>query len=108
DFRWKRSRRERRAVDARDAIRRVADQAIGPTLVDVEDVLDASIGELRHADADRHFVAELRGRSKPRLDRRPRHEDVQFVEECRAVAAEAEKELLFRVLEVAKEHAEPD
>src|SRR5258707_350858 len=38
----------------------------------------------------------------------PRPEDGQLVEESRAVAAEAEKQLLFRVLEVPEKDAEPD
>src|SRR4029077_5088230 len=88
--------------------RRLADQTIGTALVDVERVFDPPLRQLRDADPDRDLVAQLRGRSKPRLDRRPRHEDAQLVEESRAVAAETEKQLLFRVLEVPEKDAEPD
>ena len=108
DLVGKRLRRERLRVDAGDAVRRLADQAIGPALVDVEREPDAPIGHLGDADADRELVAELRRRPEPGLERGARHEDVERAQQPGAIAAEPAVQILLRVLEVPEEDAEPD
>ena len=74
----------------------------------IERKAHAAIGDFRDADSDRQPVAELRRRSKARLQRCPRHENLQVAEHRGSIASKAQKQLLFSVLEVAEEHAEPD
>ena len=77
-------------------------------LVDVEGEPDPPVADRGHPDADRDLVTQLRRRTKSGLQRRPRHEDVEAAQQRRAIAAEPAIEILFRMLEVAEEHAEPD
>src|SRR5439155_4837565 len=99
--------RERARVDARHSVRSLADQTIGDALVNVEREADPAFRDPSDTDADRQLVAKLRGRSKSRLERRPRHEDVQPAQQRRSIAAEPPVQLLFGVLEVAEEDTEP-
>ena len=108
DFVGKRPRRERRRVDTGDAVRRLADQAIGAALVDVEGEADPRSVISAMPTPTAISSPSLRRRSKPRLQRRARHEDVERAQQRGAIAAEPPVEILLGVLEIAEEDAEPD
>jgi hypothetical protein len=76
--------------------------------VDVEREADSAVAHRRDADADRDLVAQSRRRPEARLQRCPRHEDVQPAQQRRTIAAEPAIQIFLGVLEVAEEDAEPD
>ena len=60
-----------------------------------------------YADANRDVVAQPGRRSEPRLDRRARQVDAELPQHRRPIAPQAAEQILFGVLRVPEEDAEP-